>query len=256
MIKIFFNNIYRLKRITNRIEKRLNFPVFLFISPYRLICFFLERILFKKLPYNLQNYENEGGYIWHKINQGDKINIISAGIGTNIDFEEHISKNYQINKFICIDPTYAGKETIEKKQLKCDFIKGAVFNFVGKTKIFKPPNANDSNYSINNLFNSDQFINVDCHTIKSICEKYDIKNIDILKLDVEGIACDILVDCYHNHILPNQICFELEKPIFINQFKYFYELFKFNNLFKERYEIYYYTSTKLGQRVELLCIKK
>lgn len=256
MIKIFFDNIYKLKRFINRVEKKLNFPIFLFISPFRLICLFLEKILFKKIPSNLQNYENNGGYFWRKINQNDKINIISAGIGTNINFEEYLSENYQINKFICIDPTYAGKKTIEKKQLKCDFIKGAVYNFVGKTKIFKPQNIDDTNYSLNNLFNSNQFVLVDCYTIKSICEKYDVKNIDILKLDVEGIAYDVLLDCYHNQILPNQICFELEKPILINQFKYFYELFKFNNLFRDKYEIYSFTSTKLGQRIELLCVKK
>ena len=247
---------YRIKNITNKIERKIKFPIFLFISPFRLICFFLEKLLFKKIDFKNSDYENYGGYYWKKINKENQVNIISAGIGTNIDFEEYISKINKIKKFVCIDPTSQGEKTIKNSKIDCIFLRGALFNFNGKIKIFKPHDKNDINYSISNLFNSKNYDYVDTFSIKSICDNYDIKKIDILKLDVEGVAFEILQDCILNNILPDQICLEKERPTLKNQMKYFYKLIKFKKLFKKDYKIYYYTTKKLGHRIELLCIKK
>ena len=213
-------------------------------------------MLFKKLNFKGLIYENHGGYCWKKIHEENQINIISAGIGTNIDFEEYIFDKNKVQNLICIDPTLAGENTIKKSKINCIFLLGALFNFNGKIKIFTPQDKGDVNYSINNLFNSKTYNYIDSYNIKSICEKYNIKKIDILKLDVEGVAFEVLEDCIINNILPDQICLEKERPLLKNQLKYFYNLIKFKKLFKKDYEIYYYTSTKLGQRIELLCIKK
>ena len=255
-MNLFFIIAYKLKRITNRIEKKIKIPIFLFISPLRLICFFLERFLFKKLDFKNLDCDNHGGYYWKKITGEKKINIVSAGIGTNIDFEEYIIKKNKVQNLICIDPTSIGEETIKKSNINCIFLRGALFNFNGKIKIFTPQDKNDINYSISNLFNSKTYDYINSYNIKLICEKYDIKKIDILKLDVEGVAFEILQDCISNNILPDQICLEKERPLLKKQIKYFLNLIKFKKLFKKDYEIYYYTSTKLGQRIELLCIKK
>ncbi len=255
-MNFFFIIAYRLKRITNRIEKRIKIPIFLFISPLRLITFFLERLLFKKINFEDLNYENHGGYYWKKIYRENQINIISAGIGTNIDFEKYILEKNKVKNLICIDPTLIGKKTIKESKINCIFLLGALFNFNGKIKIFTPQDKGDVNYSINNLFNSKTYNYIDSYNIQSICEKYNIKKIDILKLDVEGVAFEVLEDCILNDILPDQICLEKERPLLKNQIKYFHNLIKFKKLFKKNYEIYYYTSTKLGQRIELLCIKK
>ena len=248
-MNFFFIIAYKLKRITNRIEKRIKIPIFLFISPSRLITFFLERLLFQKLNTKDLSYENNGGYHWEKISGRNPINVISAGISSNIDFEKYIFKKNKFQNFICIDPTSLGENTIKESTINCTFLRGALFNFNRKIKIFKPPNKNDNNYSISNLFNSNAYEYINSYNIKSICEKYNIKKIDILKLDVEGVAYEILHDCILNNILPNQICFEMERPLLKNQIKYFMRLIK-------NYKIYYYTTTKLGHRTELLCVKK
>ena len=255
-MNLIFLIAYKLKIITNKIEKKIKIPIFLFISPSRLITFFLERLLFQKLNTKDLSYENNGGYCWKKIDGENPINVISAGISSNIDFEKYIFKKNKFQNFICIDPTTLGENTIKESGINCTFLLGALFNSNGKIKIFKPPNKNDNNYSISNLFSSKTFEYINSYNIKSICEKYNIKKIDILKLDVEGVAYEILQDCILNNILPNQICFEMERPLLKNQIKYFMSLIKFKKLFKKKYKIYYYTNKKLGHRTELLCVKK
>ena len=83
------------------------------------------------------------------------------------------------------------------------------------------------------MFNSKTYNYIDSYNIQSICEKYNIKKIDILKLDVEGVAFEVLEDCILNNILPDQICLEKERPLLKNQIKYFYNLIKFKNYLKK-----------------------
>ena len=81
---------------------------------------------------------------------------------------------------------------------------------------------------------------------------------DILKLDAEGIADKVLLDVLKSKLLPEQICFELERPYSIfRQISYFLRVYnlKKKNLSKF-YDVYFHTYLKIGMRIELLAIKK
>ena len=54
--------------------------------------------------------------------------------------------------------------------------------------------------SLDNLFNSDQYDLVNTITISQIMKKYNINNLDIMKLDVEGVADKVIVDCLKKYI--------------------------------------------------------
>jgi len=122
-------------------------------------------------------------------------------------------------------------------------------------KIYKQ--AGNKNLSLENLFNSNQYNLVNTVTINQIIEKYKIYDLDIIKLDVEGVADKIVFNCLKNNILPIQICFELERPIKISkQVDYFKRFFKTLRLLKKyNYKIYNCTNLKLGLRSEILAVK-
>ena len=92
--------------------------------------------------------------------------------------------------------------------------------------------------------------------MSEIFNDFSLNYIDILKLDVEGVADDIILDMINKNIFPKQICFELEKPVDIFvQYKFNKKIQKFLELLSKFYKIYSYTSIKKGYRMELLAVK-
>ena len=71
----------------------------------------------------------------------------------------------------------------------------------------------------------------DTINIENIIAKYEIKNIDILKLDIEGGELLVLKDILDKKILPDQILVEFKDIKSFNILK----LFK---IFKFKYETY------------------
>ena len=106
------------------------------------------------------------------------------------------------------------------------------------------------------IYTVQQILRTSRHTISKIFKDFSMDYIDILKLDVEGVADDIILDLINKNIFPKQICFELEKPvdIFI-QDKFNEKIQKFLKLLSKFYKIYSYTSIKKGYRMELLAVK-
>lgn len=88
-------------------------------------------------------------------------------------------------------------------------------------------------------------------------EKYNINKLDIMKLDVEGVADKVIIDCLEKNIFPDQICFELERPLkILKQIDYFKRFIKTLFLLKKfDYILYNCSNLKLGLRSEILAIK-
>ena len=213
---------YKYKKYTNKIERKLKFQFFLIFSPFRLTCFFFEIFLFDKLDVNAKNYKFFGGYFFSDKNfTKKKLNIISAGIGNNSVFESHLEKKYKISKLICIDPTNIGKLTIKKNIKKFKFYKAALTDKKKVGKIFIPYFDEDINYSVENIIQSRKTMKINFIDISTIIKSNKIKEIDILKLDVEGIADKVIFNCFKKNIYPKQICLELERPIFFDQITFF-----------------------------------
>ena len=78
------------------------------------------------------------------------------------------------------------------------FEKAALFTEEKKMRIYKK--TGNKNLSLDNLFNSDQYDLVNTITVGRIMKKYNINNLDIMKLDVEGVADKVIVDCLKKYI--------------------------------------------------------
>ncbi len=242
--------LYKLRRLTNKIEKRFRVTLF-FLFPLRVILIILEKIFLRnsnKIP-SFANYKLDPNKLKKK-----KLNIISAGVGQDISFEEKVFYNFVTEKIILVDP---GDESENIVSIKKSFFfeKAALFIESKKIKIYKK--TGNKNLSIENLFDSDQYSLIDTITVNQIMEKYKFNNIDIMKLDVEGVADKIITDCLSKNIFPVQICFELERPIkILKQIDYFKRFIKTLLLLKKsNYILYNCTNLKLGLRSEILAVR-
>ena len=252
-INILIYNIYKLVK---KIEKKFHITLF-FIFPFRIFHVAIERLLLEKIP--SKNFYNISNYFLRKINEKSLI-VISAGIGTDASFEAKMIKKFNVKKLIAIDPTPIGKETIKKiKSKKIYFENKALYIHNKKIAAFVPFEGDNTNLnlSIDNLYNTSKYILLKSVNLKKLLKIYNIKKIDILKLDIEGVADKVIKDCIKNICIPKQITFELERPYSIlKQIDFFKRFINLIIILKSVYKVYYTGTEKLGFRSEILAVLK
>lgn len=72
----------------------------------------------------------------------------------------------------------------------------------GIQKFYKPTNKDFVSHTLRENFKSNDYINVPVKSITSIMEELGHTHIDLLKIDIEGIECDVLNDILNKEILP------------------------------------------------------
>ena len=220
-----------------------------------------KNFLLKKLSFN--NFSNiiflgteYGGWsIYDNKNIKNKY-IISAGLGEDASFDIELISKFNC-KIIVVDPTpraiehynqiienkgrpkikpYTedGKQSISSYDLRKineeNFIllDSALYNNdYEEIKFYEPPIKEHVSYSIsdwqNNYKKNSNFIKVKTITVKNILKKFNLKEIEIIKLDIEGAEIEVLNNLLDEKILPNQILVEFD------------ELNKINNQAKNRF---------------------
>lgn len=135
--------------------------------------------------------------------------VYGFGIGDQIGFEESIAKKYKNSNIFCYDPTsnkfieqYSGPKNIKLFPL-------GIWKKDEKIKFFH--NSADSG-SITNYFESknSNIIEHQCYKLKTFMEMNNHSKIDILKMDIEGVAIEVFENILDDHIFPTQIAAEFE----------------------------------------------
>jgi len=95
-------------------------------------------------------------------------------------------------------------------------INNALYNIDNKElKYFAPPNKKHVSYSLNNRQNDYKetgvYIKVKTITVKSILNKFNIENLEIIKLDIEGAAVEVILNMLEDKIFPQQILVEFDE---------------------------------------------
>lgn len=158
---------------------------------------------------------NVGNYKILSDNISQSSIIYSCGIAENISFDEAISQKYGCDVFM-FDPTERSNKymnSIDNPKLK--FFNIGIWKIDGNIKFYMPKNSGGINFSATNLFKTKMHIYLPCKTIKSLMYELNQTKIDILKMDIEGAAFEILEDILDNNIYPHQIIAEIERPFFI-----------------------------------------
>ena len=244
---------FNLRRFVSKLEKRFGFTLF-FIFPLRIFFYLIE--IFSTKKKNLLNFANY--YLDEKIFEEKNLILISAGIADDITFEQKLYQSFNIEKSVLIDPNDISEEIVKKKLPKSVFVKGAIFDKNGQQKIYLPDDKKNLNLSIANLYDTKNFINVNTYTVKQLCDLHKLQRVSVLKLDVEGVADKVIIDILKNSILPDQICFELERPLaFTKQLDYLKNILRTIKALKlNNYDVYRCTRAKIGLRLEVLAVKK
>ena len=190
--------------------------------------------------YTIEHYGTYyGGY--DIVNKTQIKNVISCGLGEDATFDIEMLNKFDCKIFV-IDPTprsiihykeiskrfgkkndknyetKGGKQDVSCYNLESIneknffFLDKAITNKnKSKIKLYFPKNEEFVSTSFENDKNySSKYLLADTINIENIIAKYEIKNIDILKLDIEGGELLVLKDILDKKILPDQILVEFK----------------------------------------------
>ena len=87
--------------------------------------------------------------------------------------------------------------------------------------------------------------------------KFKDKKIDILKLDIEGVAEDLILNLFKKKKYPSQIVSAFEIPLnYVKFIKFIFKFFGFIKIIKKNYYLYNLRYRSRGVEMEILAIKK
>lgn len=187
------------------------------------------------LPTNVHDYLNENSVIY-TIGVGEDIsfdvilaNVTGAPIymydptPRAIEHVKLIQNAFDTNTKPTSDPRYGGGDLNYIDMLfnnKCES-KNLVFTPKAIThdehqkmaRFYQPKNKDHVSCSLlenANHFDTSQYYDVECTTLIQEMKHHGHKQIDLLKLDVEGVECDILNHLFGNNIFPKIINVEFD----------------------------------------------
>ena len=278
---------YWLKRIKNNFikngPKKFSLNIFFFLQrvlltktvgefPFK--YFFLKRrILIKKFckdylidfdDQNIKTYFNY--YLDSSLIEKNSI-IYSFGLATNIKFEEKLASDFDVNVY-CFDPTPVAVNYMKNvKNLKLIYQPYGIWVEDKKVKFYYLDSEHPESFngSITNYSgNANNSINLQCYKLKSLMSMNNHNKIDVLKMDIEGAAIEVMNNILDDNIFPKQIAVEFEvgenEDISEEAFKNFsVGIIKILNKLKSLgYKTYHMPrfSNLPYSSIEVLCIRK
>lgn len=172
--------------------------------------------------------------------------IISCGLGEDASFDVEFAAKFHA-KVILVDPTpravrhfdeiqqriglspeqgyvAGGKQpasSYDLKELTAESLvlePRAVWIEDTKLRFFLPANPEDVSHSIvnyqNNYSEETPFIEVATITLEDLAAKYDLKNLALMKLDIEGAEITVVPHMLANSIRPRQLLMEFDEMHF------------------------------------------
>tara|TARA_Y100000817_G_scaffold199056_1_gene155784 strand:+ start:1247 stop:2158 length:912 start_codon:yes stop_codon:yes gene_type:complete len=192
------------------------------------------------------------------------------GIYDDIAFEQSLAKNFDFD-IHCFDPTPKSIDYMKKLDNKFNlkFYPKALWTRDCKKKFFfleSDTTSEDMSGSLlENHADGEDFLEVECCTLDTFKKQLAVANVDLLKMDIEGAAFEVLVNLNDEspNSLPEQITTEIEIPLYDekkmgkeNNFESFIERLNiFFDSISQNYTIYYVPRTKRYNHLELLMVK-
>jgi FkbM family methyltransferase len=162
--------------------------------------------------------------------------VISCGAGEDISFDLEMVREYGC-QVVIVDPTPRAIQHFSEITHACksgkkiginhsttDFynlagldlsrmfwVDKAIWNTQTKVKFFSPKDSTHVSHSIVNLQNTDEYIEVETLTLQQIMALHRLKNLVLLKLDIEGAEIEVIENMLQSAIYPTQIAVEFDE---------------------------------------------
>lgn len=186
------------------------------------------------------------------------LNILQIGAFTGNDKIHQILKNEITANALLIEPVAWNFELLKNNYKnianpdRIMFDSSVINTYDGQCKFYAVKNKNynvhwvpqvsslkldfvkDHEKLLNNEIIEYEQINLQCISLSSLIKKYNITNIELLKIDVEGLDYDLLMDWPYDKIKPKYIQFEaVHLDGIVNKSSRLFQLNKF--LMKQNY---------------------
>lgn len=103
---------------------------------------------------------------------------------------------------------YLEKHKIEPN--KIIYHEVGVFTEDTTMKFYEPKNKNFVSHSLIQKNMSNDYIEVEMKQLSTIMKELKHDHIDLLKLDIEGVECDVLIQMFDENIFPKYICVDFD----------------------------------------------
>lgn len=141
--------------------------------------------------------------------------VISAGVGNDISFDLEVNAVHGC-RVIMIDPSPTGCQTIERNE---PLPRGLVFEKIGLAErdenisFASPYHPDEGSFRLPVAGHSLPTHDFRCEKLATLMRRYDLKKIDLLKLDIEGFEYGVLRDFLETKCEVEQICVEFHHGI-------------------------------------------
>jgi FkbM family methyltransferase len=151
-----------------------------------------------------------GGWLVNPVGLGNESVVYSFGVGEDISFDLGLMTQFGTNIY-AFDPTPKSIEWIKKQNLpqKFHFFPLGLMDYDGMAQFKLPANPNHVSCSVfDSSHLSDQVVEVDVRRLFTLMNQLGHRQVDLLKMDIEGSEYGVIADLVHSKVRPAQIMIE------------------------------------------------
>ena len=183
------------------------------------------------LPYK-KKHLSKGKYVIKKFKLGNRFQygihevvpenaiVFTFGIGDDVAFEESFLDAYKNSVIYGFDPTPRAVQYVKRLEEtgRFHFFPIGLSDYNGEATFYMPRNQFISCSTIkrDELGGEGYEIQVPMKSLQTLMNEINVKEIDILKMDIEGEEFRVIPNIFENGIFPSQILIEIHERFFDN----------------------------------------
>jgi len=137
-----------------------------------------------------------------------------AGAGDDISFD--LALHDRGMRVVTIDPTpraVSHANAVAPKSDRFAFVPVGLWDTETELRFYYPRDLEHVNYSVLNLQRTSEYFTAKVETVRKLMDDLGDKDIDVLKLDIEGAAPRVIESFIADAVRPAVVCVEFDQPV-------------------------------------------